>query len=139
MAKKRRPKPPTNNTAMTTDPNADAVEASDTTAAEPTVDTIQPEPEPQLPVVNEAPALQKLTAAPKDVLRAAFNKRTIDSITDEEWDSALAAVASGKMVTLNGAAPHLRITQDIFDPEAPLPTGVTSPVSILNNIVAGMI
>lgn len=138
MAKNRRPKPRTNTTAMTTDHPADAVEASDTPTADVAAETIQPEVQPE-PIQPPAPSAPKSVTLPKDVLRAAFNKRTIDAVADDEWVAALKAVSAGKLVLLNGAAPHLRVTPDNYDPEAPLPAGVASPISVLNAIVAGML
>jgi hypothetical protein len=111
------------------DPVVDPIETS------PEAETVEPQPEVVLP---PPPAPAPAPTIPKEVLRAVFNKRTIDNVDPELWDKSMAAVQAGYLVVLRGSAPHLEITTTKFDADAPLPAGVPSSVSVLNNLVAGM-
>lgn len=76
---------------------------------------------------------------PLDVLLVVFKKRTVDSIAPTLWAEAVAAVKQGKTVLLRGSAPHLVITEEPFAVDGKLTAGSSSPASVLNNLLVGMI
>ena len=156
MSKKRRSKSATNSTDMSNDNYEKESAINDTevtvveTAVEAPANVVEPaveavkapsnvvEPaleefeEPVLPSVNPP-------TVPLEVLLAVFKKRTVDSIDPALWVKAVDAVKQGRTVVLRGYAPHIDITEDAFNASGELPIGVSSPTSVLNNLLTGLV
>jgi hypothetical protein len=114
--------------ANVVEPAVEAVKAP-SNVVEPALEEFE---EPVLPSVNPP-------TVPLEVLLAVFKKRTVDSIDPALWVKAVDAVKQGRTVVLRGYAPHIDITEDAFNASGELPIGVSSPTSVLNNLLTGLV
>lgn len=159
MSKKRRSKSATNTNDMSNFNHEEdsAFTATEATTAEPAIEAaeesvavVAPSVEAveavEAPVIVEKPAVAvpatqavKHTDVPLDVLLGVFTKRVISSIDQALWESAVNAVRQGRVVLLSGSAPYIKITAETFNSDGKLPAGVSTPTSVLNNLLVGMV
>lgn len=145
MSKKRRSKSATNTNDMSNFNHEEdfGVTATEETAVESAIEAIEAIENSVATAESsvEAPVVKVVdhTIVPLDVLLVVFTKRIINSIDRTLWESAVNAVRQGRLVVLRGSAPHIEITAETFNSDAELPSGVSAPTSVLNNLLVGMV